>query len=334
MNSMCKVITLAAVPAIVLGIGLAACSTTTVRPAAATAPAATSAPASSAPATSALPSNTGPIGTTFTVTTQENNGNNVSYNATAVTVDQHAGLGPYETLNNNADHMAAVRFTLKGVTGQVSDDANSDAAAIGSDTTEYQPSYNSVTDGGNFNSGEFAVSPGEVVSGWVSFEVPPGKTIASVQWSPNSFSGSHATWTMTPVTSHAKTVYVTPPPTTPPAPAVRAAPPVTPSARPPTQVVNAEAVVAQFYQDITDKNYQAAWSLGGDNLSGGVGYGQWVAGYATTASISLGTFSSFGSDQVAASLSAVQTGGSTTTYQGTYTVQNGVIVSANIVQTS
>jgi hypothetical protein len=117
---------------------------------------------------------------------------------TAVTVDQHAGLGSYETLNNNADHMAAVRFTIKGVTGQVSDDANSDAVAVGSDTTEYQSSFNTVTDGGNFNSGNFAVSPGETVSGWVSFEVPPGKTIASVQWSPNSFGGSHATWTVTP----------------------------------------------------------------------------------------------------------------------------------------
>ncbi len=98
--------------------------------------------------------------------------------------------------------------------------------------------------------------------------------------------------------------------------------------------MNAEAVVTQFYQDITDQNYQAAWALGGDNLNGGVGYSQWVAGYATTASISLGTFSQFGSDQVQVSLSALQTDGTTTTYEGTYTVQNGVIVSADIVQTS
>jgi hypothetical protein len=98
--------------------------------------------------------------------------------------------------------------------------------------------------------------------------------------------------------------------------------------------VNAEAVVTQFYQDITNHDYQAAWALGGDNLNGGVGYDNWVAGYATTASISLGTFSSSGSDQVTVSLSADQTDGSTTTYLGTYTVQNGVIVSANITQTS
>jgi hypothetical protein len=74
---MSKIISLAAVPAVALGTaGLAACSTTTVHPAAATTPAATSAPAaaatsappSSAPATSAPPTNTGPVGTSFTVT--------------------------------------------------------------------------------------------------------------------------------------------------------------------------------------------------------------------------------------------------------------------------
>ena len=99
------------------------------------------------------------------------------------------------------------------------------------------------------------------------------------------------------------------------------------------QLVNAEAVVTQYYQDITDQNYAAAWALGGRFLSGGTGYASWAAGYATTASISLGTFSYFGYDQVAVSLAALQNDGSIYTYQGTYTVQNGLIVSANIVQT-
>ena len=50
-------------------------------------------------------------------------------------------------------------------------------------------------------------------------------------------------------------------------------------------------------------------------------------------SIALGTFSAFGSDQVQASLSAVQSDGTTNTYEGTYTVSGGVIVAASIVQT-
>ena len=88
----------------------------------------------------------------------------------------------------------------------------------------------------------------------------------------------------------------------------------------------------QFYQDINDGDYSDAWALGGDNI-GGSDYAGWVAGYDTTVSVSLGTFSAFGSDQVQASLSALQSDGTTKTYEGTYTVSGGVIVAASIVQT-
>lgn len=129
--------------------------------------------------------------------------------------------------------------------------------------------------------------------------------------------------------------------TKPPASATSAAPaaaaaPVQPAPAPAApQFANANAVVSQFYQDITDHNYSAAWALGGDNISNGVTYATWVAGYSdTTASIALGTVSDFGADQVQAELVATQLDGSVKTYQGTYTVQNGVIVAANIIQTS
>ena|ERR1700733_5581418 len=118
---------------------------------------------------------------------------------------------------------------------------------------------------------------------------------------------------------------------TPAAPAATTAPTVAPPA---PQLVNAEALVTQYYQDITDQDYAAAWALGGPDLNRGTSYASWAAGYATTASISLGTFSIFGSDQVVVSLSALQDDGSVYTYQGTYTVQDGLIVSADIVQTS
>jgi hypothetical protein len=139
--------------------------------------------------------NTGPLGTTFTVTIQNDSGQNVSYDVTATRVDQHAPLGAYETLSNPAVHLAAVRFTIKGVAGQESDDANSDAVAIGTDTTEYQSTFTGTADGGNFSSGEFEVSPGQSVSGWVTFEVPAGQTVKSVQWQPG-FNNGAATWTV------------------------------------------------------------------------------------------------------------------------------------------
>jgi hypothetical protein len=111
--------------------------------------------------------------------------------------------------------------------------------------------------------------------------------------------------------------------------------PPTASAQPSPQLTNAEAVVSQFYQDITDHNYSAAWALGGDNISNGASYSTWAAGYAnTTASIALASASDFGSNQVRTKIIATQLDGSVKTYEGTYTVQNGVIVTAEIAQTS
>ena len=146
----------------------------------------------------------------------------------------------------------------------------------------------------------------------------------------------------TPVTS-APTKTVTAPPspvptktvTAPPAPVQTPAwqqPSSAPAAQP--QFTNGSAVVAQYYQDITDHNYSAAWAMGGSNVSGGVDYDAWVAGYATTASITMYNSSNWGSGEVTTYLSAVQTDGSTRTYYGTYYVTNGVITSANIAQTS
>jgi hypothetical protein len=98
------------------------------------------------------------------------------------------------------------------------------------------------------------------------------------------------------------------------------------------QFANAAAVVTQFYQDITDHNYAAAWALGGRNISGGVGYNAWVAGYGTTEALTLYNQADWGSGQVHAYLRAFQTDGTIRYYTGTYTVQNGVIVAAHIVQ--
>ena len=136
------------------------------------------------------------------------------------------------------------------------------------------------------------------------------------------------TVTMT-VLAPAKTITTTR--TATPPPATTAAAPA-PQPQPQPQFANATAVVTQFYQDVTDHNYTAAWALGGNNVSGGVGYEAWVAGYGTTESIDLGTFSYFGSGQVQTVLSALQTSGAVYTYTGTYTVQNGIIVAAHIVQ--
>jgi len=123
-----------------------------------------------------------------------------------------------------------------------------------------------------------------------------------------------------------------------PAPAAPAAPAPVQQAPAPApagpQLTNGVAVVLQFYQDLTNRDYQAAWALGGSNLNGGAGYSAWVAGYATTASIDVTGYGTWSDGTVWTHLSAAQTNGTVKTYDGTYTVAGGVIVSAHMTQTS
>jgi len=131
-----------------------------------------------------------------------------------------------------------------------------------------------------------------------------------------------------------------PPKTTPPAAAPpKTTPPTTQPSNTPAPVqpplTNAVAVVTQYYQDVSDKNYAAAWAIGGRNLAAqnGQTYTSWVAGYAdTTASISITSYGTWSNGTVWCYISAVQYSGAVNTYYGTYTVANGVIVSASIRQ--
>ncbi|MFF3517198.1 hypothetical protein [Streptomyces sp. NPDC002573] len=110
-------------------------------------------------------------------------------------------------------------------------------------------------------------------------------------------------------------------------------PKTAPPATPRQHLTNASAVLSQYYQDITDHDYAAAWALGGSNIAGTT-YDRWVAGFATTQSITLGTISEFGASRVHAVLYATQTDGTLKTYAGNYTVADGILVGASIRQTS
>jgi hypothetical protein len=95
---------------------------------------------------------------------------------------------------------------------------------------------------------------------------------------------------------------------------------------------NAAAVVTQYYQDLSNGDYAGAWGLGGANIAG-TNYHTWVAGYATTTGVTLNAESQWNSTTVSASITATQSDGGSTSYQGTYTVEGGVITAANITQT-
>jgi hypothetical protein len=159
--------------------------------------AATSAPSSPKPSQTEN-NTTGPVGTTFTVTDTNDNGATVKYSVTLNKLIQQAQPDNSFDSAPAGDHLAAAEFTIKGLVGDDQDDANSNAAAIGDDNQTYQPGFEGLAAGTNFNGGDFNTSPGSVSIGWVAFEVKDGITVSSVQWAPDGgmSSTTPATWTL------------------------------------------------------------------------------------------------------------------------------------------
>ncbi|MFF4215693.1 serine/threonine-protein kinase [Streptomyces nondiastaticus] len=111
------------------------------------------------------------------------------------------------------------------------------------------------------------------------------------------------------------------PPSAPPAPPAPAQPPNgTPAAAP-------QQVVQDYYAAISNRDYRRAWDLGGKNLGGS--YEEFAKGFATTASDSV-TVTSVSGNTVGVQLDATQTDGSHRYFSGTFTVNNGEIVSAAV----
>ena len=143
-------------------------------------------------------STTGPVGTTFVVTDTNESGATVKYSVTLDKLKQHAAPDNSFDSAPTGDHLAGAEFTIKGISGTDSDDANNDAAATGTNQQTYQTGLEGLAAGTSFNGGQFSTSPGSVSIGWVSFEVKNGVHVASVQWNPDSdMSGeAPATWTV------------------------------------------------------------------------------------------------------------------------------------------
>ena len=89
------------------------------------------------------------------------------------------------------------------------------------------------------------------------------------------------------------------------------------------------ATVRAYVAAINDHHYARAWRLGGRNAGGS--YSSFVSGFSTTARDTL-TIVSVSDDVVTAQLTAQQTDGTITTYEGTYTVDSGVIVGFDVLQ--
>ncbi|HEV2243020.1 MAG TPA: serine/threonine-protein kinase [Streptosporangiaceae bacterium] len=109
----------------------------------------------------------------------------------------------------------------------------------------------------------------------------------------------------------------------------------TSSAPPTTSPVNPaagpRATVEAYFAAINARDYRKAWNLGGSNT--GRSYQQFVQGFNGTQQDTL-TIQSVSGNVVTAGLSALQADGTVKTFQGTYTVNNGVITSFDVKRTS
>jgi hypothetical protein len=151
----------------------------------------------------------------------------------------------------------------------------------------------------NFNNGEYNLTPRQTSVGAVTFQVPDGVKVSSIQWG-GTLGSSTATWTVPAVSSSGTSA-------------------------------GAWATVSAYYQDITSKDYTAAWRLLGYNPQGG-GYASFVAGYADTGTQTV-TETSASGDQVSFTLTSDNPDGTVQTYTGTDTVTGGRIMAASVTQT-
>ncbi len=138
--------------------------------------------------------------------------------------------------------------------------------------------------------------------GAVTFQVPLTVQVTKIEWSANGgFAGAPAEW-LIPAAATTDAVSTGPWP-----------------------------VVKTYYQDITLRDYAAAWRLLGYHPQGS-GYASFAVGYANTGRQTVRKISQSG-DQVSFTLRSDNPDGTVQTYQGTATVTAGKIVTTNVVQT-
>ncbi len=183
--------TLAIVPAAVCVLTLAACGITTSVSHTSSPAAAKSATAqAAAPSPSPTSNTTGSVGDTATFTDSTDGW---SYSATLVKVVDPAEPDNSFDAADAGKRLVGAEFKLTGISGNAQDDANNDAVVQGSDGQLYQPTFNGLAAGTNFDSGSFSLRSGVTEIGWVAFEVPDGVKVTDVQWNP-SLSGGAVTW--------------------------------------------------------------------------------------------------------------------------------------------
>jgi hypothetical protein len=140
-----------------------------------------------APATS---QSSGATGTTSSAKPVAHVGSTLNLSGEDITlskvIDPAAGADEFSSPDPGKRFIAVVFLIKNGGSSALQDDANNDVAVIGSDSQNYSPDFDSVSECTNFNSGAINLGPGESVSGCVVFQLPKAVKVAKVQWTGNS----------------------------------------------------------------------------------------------------------------------------------------------------
>jgi len=177
-----KIVILAVAAAV---LGIAGCGNITQPPPNAKC----AAPASSKPAPAPSSSLSGPVGTVYNVTGLTGQ---VSVILTKV-IDPAQGAGQATAPASGCRFVGAV-FTITGISGTYSANANKNATLIGSNGRTYTADSHSIAGYTNFSNGEYKVSAGEKSVGAVAFQVPLTVKVARIEWSANRLGGGPAEW--------------------------------------------------------------------------------------------------------------------------------------------
>jgi hypothetical protein len=131
------------------------------------------------------------VGSYFDV--QDGSGN--TYRVTLVKIiDPAQGADQYTAPDSGKRFVGAV-FKIKALSGSPQDeDANNDAALVGSNGQTYTADIDGIIGYTNFSNGMIQVAQGSTSTGAVTFQVPDGVKVTEVQWSASSGFGSTVQW--------------------------------------------------------------------------------------------------------------------------------------------
>lgn len=236
-------------------------------------------------------------------------------------VDPDSPANEFET-PPAGDRFESIQFRIMNTGTKVyEDDPLVDITAKDGSGQNLQQEIVTSTIAGAQMSSSVHLVPGDTALGFVTFDVPTSDQIAQTQYSISAGMGTTGQWQIgqTQPAASSPSGGAAAPPTSP-------ATTASPSA--PASTSSAQAVVEQYFAAINAGNYALAWSLGGKNIQHG-SYNSFVQGFADTSSDSVTIVSAAG-NTVTVQLDATQTDGSHKHFAGTYTVENGAIVAANI----